>query len=785
MGPKLEDFEVLSTIGSGAHGTVRKVRRRQDGQILVWKELNYGAMGESEKQGLVLEVNLLRELRHPNIVKFLHHIVDRRSTTLYILMEYCPGGDLKHLISKCHQTSTFLEEGFIWRVLKQICEALKVCHTRQLRKGPIILHRDIKPANVFLDADGEVKLGDFGLARTLNSEASFATTFVGTPYYMSPEVIEGQDYNEKSDMWSLGCLIYELCALHPPFQATTHKQLAAKIKEARYERIPIQYSNALQEVLGFLLTYEDFLRPTALVVLHHSALVAHTASKKDRQGDDPLYHSLSHRVLLSAGNQPKKLEVVQDIEVSKEENDFETGEHEEEMHQEGKGENSNEIPKNNAQQAKESECSTNSRKLKVDKCSRDETQTKHTKINSTYLMAETYRISKNEDFSRFSDEEHKLLPYQNKLVNSEQDQDSSSNFHLPQETPKLPLKKDQTESALENTIEKICRAARNVGQLPDRGCSKVQEGICDMNFAKLECACGGMSLKSWRERVLALREAEIAVREREMALKEREREASHREHRVAAMEREAREHLVRAQIYLRQSRPRQNAATSPHRPPSDLDTTMSADVSDDIVKTTTKLDPQRIDNPFLKMRGIQPPGEKRVSFKEKPTKFKSNTLDNPKSRQKRGNIFRLVSSEPKTETKDKLPDETNIRGPLRVISDNASTAQQQGQSKKSLDSPHQPASLLNPDKKLQVTVKSSLNCILRERPRSTENLGKKSNEAVSGKENVSQALKLKKVPEIKPGLWSRRSGRKFTDRPGRREQVVRSQDHVMQYYNVV
>ncbi|KAK8741703.1 hypothetical protein OTU49_002351 [Cherax quadricarinatus] len=120
MGPKLEDFEVLSTIGSGAHGTVRKVRRRQDGQILVWKELNYGAMGESEKQGLVLEVNLLRELRHPNIVKFLHHIVDRRSTTLYILMEYCPGGDLKHLISKCHQTSTFLEEGFIWRVLKQM-----------------------------------------------------------------------------------------------------------------------------------------------------------------------------------------------------------------------------------------------------------------------------------------------------------------------------------------------------------------------------------------------------------------------------------------------------------------------------------------------------------------------------------------------------------------------------------------------------------------------------------------------------------------------------------------
>ncbi|CAL4121725.1 unnamed protein product, partial [Meganyctiphanes norvegica] len=119
MGPKIEDFEIISTIGSGSHGTVRKVKRSSDGQILVWKELNYRSLSEEEKKGLVLEVNILRELRHPNIVKFLHHIVDRRSTTLYILMEYCPGGDLKTLINKCKKSRTYLEEGFIWRVLKQ------------------------------------------------------------------------------------------------------------------------------------------------------------------------------------------------------------------------------------------------------------------------------------------------------------------------------------------------------------------------------------------------------------------------------------------------------------------------------------------------------------------------------------------------------------------------------------------------------------------------------------------------------------------------------------------
>nr|XP_045596560.1 serine/threonine-protein kinase Nek2-like isoform X2 [Procambarus clarkii] len=752
MGPKLEEFEVLSTIGSGAHGTVRKVRHL-DGQVLVWKELNYGAMSESEKQGLVLEVNLLRELRHPNIVKFLHHIVDRRSTTLYILMEYCPGGDLKHLISKCRQTSTFLEEGFIWRVLKQICEALKVCHTRQLRGGRIILHRDIKPANVFLDADGEVKLGDFGLARTLNSEASFATTFVGTPYYMSPEVIEGQDYNEKSDMWSLGCLIYELCALHPPFQATTHKQLASKIREARYERIPMQYSSALQEVLGLLLTYEDFLRPTAHLVLHHSALVARTTSDKDRQEDDSLYHSLSHTVLLSAANPPRKLDVVEDADDSKDKRSFETRASKK-VEEDGKKENADELLKE-SDPAIERDSSNNSRKLnKIDVFCRDEAQANHTK-SDTYSMKETYRISKRDDLRSFSDaEEHKFSGCQDKLVPNEKENEVASiTTYLPQEKKiKLPQKRDHTEP-LGNTIDKICNAARNVGPVPERG-------SIDINLAKLACACGGMSPKSWRERILTLRESELTVREREVALQERERDVTHREHRVAAMEKEARQHLVRAQIYLRQSRPRQNAATSPHRPTSDLDTTVSADPGDGLT-TTTKLDPQRISNPFLKMRGIQPPPEKRVSFKEKPTKFKSNTLDNPKSRLKRGNIFRLAerSSESKKESKDKVQNETNCRVPLKATTSNVSSVQHQGQEKTG-ESPLQSAPLSNLLQCTQETVsmaKPGLAYVLRERPRSTENLSKKSCEAGLDKENVGQTMKSKKVPEIKRGLWSRRS----------------------------
>jgi NIMA (never in mitosis gene a)-related kinase len=88
------------------------------------------------------------------------------------------------------------------------------------------MHRDLKPGNIFLDSNYNVKLGDFGLSRVMSDESMFANTHVGTPYYMSPEQINSERYNEKSDIWSLGCIIYEAAALHAPFEATTHFQLA-------------------------------------------------------------------------------------------------------------------------------------------------------------------------------------------------------------------------------------------------------------------------------------------------------------------------------------------------------------------------------------------------------------------------------------------------------------------------------------------------------------------------------------------------------------------------------
>ena len=235
-----------------------KIKRKSDGKVLVWKELNYGKMAEKEKQQLVSEVNILRDLKHPNIVRYYDRIIDKQKAKIYIVMEYCEGGDMGQLIKKCKRTKDYIAEDVIWKIFMQISLALNECHHRAEGK---VLHRDLKPGNIFLDANTNVKLGDFGLSRVLSDESEYASTHVGTPYYMSPEQIKESKYNEKSDIWSAGCVLYEIAALRPPFEAANQLSLAMKIKTGRFERLPLRYSEELQKVLASMLRVNPEERP--------------------------------------------------------------------------------------------------------------------------------------------------------------------------------------------------------------------------------------------------------------------------------------------------------------------------------------------------------------------------------------------------------------------------------------------------------------------------------------------------------------------------------------------
>lgn len=148
------------------------------------------------------------------------------------------------------------------------------CSDESMQK---ILHRDLKPGNIFLDSKRDAKVGDFGLARIMNQDSVFAQTHVGTPYYMSPEQISEQNYNEKSDIWSLGCIIYELCSLRPPFTANSYVSLAAAINQGDFARIPSVYSDELNKVIRKMIT-KDPAQRASIDELHGYPRIANILS---------------------------------------------------------------------------------------------------------------------------------------------------------------------------------------------------------------------------------------------------------------------------------------------------------------------------------------------------------------------------------------------------------------------------------------------------------------------------------------------------------------------------
>ena len=256
----MENYELVCQIGKGNFGRISKIIRKSDQKTLIWKELDYGQMSEKEKEQIVSEVNILRELKHPNIVRYYDRIIDKKHSRIYIIMEYCEGGDLNQLIKRCKKTGEFIAEDIIWKIFTQVLLAIHVIHNHKEGK---ILHRDIKPSNVFLDKDNNVKLGDFGLSRELSNESKFAYSHVGTPYYMSPEQIDETKYNEKSDIWSLGCFLYELTTFHPPFEAKNQIMLAMRIKSGKVDKINKRYSEELWRVITWMLTVNYNNRPSS------------------------------------------------------------------------------------------------------------------------------------------------------------------------------------------------------------------------------------------------------------------------------------------------------------------------------------------------------------------------------------------------------------------------------------------------------------------------------------------------------------------------------------------
>ena len=206
----LNDFIVGKFLGKGAFGSVCLVTRKADKKIYAMKSINIGKLDQNQREASLNEIRILASLNHPNIIGYKEAFYDENSRTLNIIMEYADDGDINHKIQENLKRRLQFEESQVWEWIIQLLKGLKYLHDNK------IMHRDLKCANIFLMKNGLVKIGDLNVSKITKS--NMARTQTGTPYYIAPEIWKDKPYDYKCDIWSLGCIIYEICTSRPPFR---------------------------------------------------------------------------------------------------------------------------------------------------------------------------------------------------------------------------------------------------------------------------------------------------------------------------------------------------------------------------------------------------------------------------------------------------------------------------------------------------------------------------------------------------------------------------------------
>ena len=250
----IKDFVILSKLGEGSFSTVFSVKRLSDQSDYAMKKVKMGKLSEKEKQMALNEIRILASINHPNVIGYKEAFFEQNTDNLCIVMEKADGGDLYQLIEKHKKMKTPIKEKKIWHYFVQTVRGLKALHDLK------IVHRDIKCANIFLTKNGVAKLGDLNVSKVANKGMMHTQT--GTPYYACPEVWKDKPYDHRGDIWSLGCVLYEMATLLPPFRAQSMQQLAAKVIKGNYDPLPSCFSEDLSEVIKKCLQVNPSSRPS-------------------------------------------------------------------------------------------------------------------------------------------------------------------------------------------------------------------------------------------------------------------------------------------------------------------------------------------------------------------------------------------------------------------------------------------------------------------------------------------------------------------------------------------
>mmetsp|Transcript_21357 Transcript_21357/g.39087 ORF Transcript_21357/g.39087 Transcript_21357/m.39087 type:complete len:853 (-) Transcript_21357:263-2821(-) len=271
-------YERIKVLGRGSYGQAVLVKDHGR-ELRVIKEIDLSRLPATARDQAKTEAEVLRKLKHPNIIGYFDTYLDDQNK-LCIVMEFADGGDLAALIKQRSTDKAMVSHQEAMDIFTQCCFALQMIHSQH------ILHRDLKSQNIFLTSTKVVKLGDFGIAKVLDHTAAQANTLIGTPVYLAPEVCDSRPYGIRADIWSLGVVLYELCALKPPFQAENLAALLMKIVKKDPEPLPAACHPAVKQLVDWMLSKEPGDRPSVEDILAQ-AVVREAAARLPGGGAAP------------------------------------------------------------------------------------------------------------------------------------------------------------------------------------------------------------------------------------------------------------------------------------------------------------------------------------------------------------------------------------------------------------------------------------------------------------------------------------------------------------------
>ena len=300
----MDGFDIIEKLGDGAYSVVYKVKRKEDGNIYALKKVKLKGLTEKEKQNSLNEVRILASVKSPFVISYKEAFIEEESESLCIVMEYADKGDLYQKIVHLKKVGTLIEEIDAWKIFIQMTRGLKSLHDLK------ILHRDLKSANIFLFSNGSAKIGDLNVSKVARKGLGYTQT--GTPYYASPEVWNESPYDNKSDIWSLGCVFYEMLTLHPPFRAKDMEALYKTVIKGDYKKVGNKYSEDINEIIDYLLKVNPKERPSCDEILKHPIIKKRLEFFQAQAGEDLDLDNIDEGVLLRTIRIPKNIVFLSD-----------------------------------------------------------------------------------------------------------------------------------------------------------------------------------------------------------------------------------------------------------------------------------------------------------------------------------------------------------------------------------------------------------------------------------------------------------------------------------------